>query len=81
MLNIVTNPTVLYTIINMKSMTNYPPKCITKFERLEFSIWQIQPNSYPKITIELKAQIVAMKRVIKFVFFIVIGRLIISLIS
>ena len=55
--NIVTNPTVLYTIINMKSMTNYPPEMYNEILKdWNFRYGKFNPIPYPKIT-ELKAQL------------------------
>ena len=57
MLNIVTNPTVLYTIINMKSMTNYPPEMYNEILKdWNFRYGKFNPIPYPKIT-ELKTQL------------------------
>ena len=55
--NIVTNPTVLYTIINMKSMTNYPPEMYNEILKdYNFRYGKFNPIPYPKIT-ELKTQL------------------------
>ena len=55
--NIVTNPTVLYTIINMKSMTNYPPEMYNEILKdWNFRYGKFNPIPYPKIT-ELKTQL------------------------
>ena len=55
--NIVTNPTVLYTIINMKSMTNYPPEMYNEILKdWNFRYGKFNPIPYPKIT-ELKHQL------------------------
>ena len=52
--NIVTNPTVLYTIINMKSMTNYPPEMYNEILKdAQFWYGKFNPNPYPNI-IELR---------------------------
>ena len=57
MLNIVTNPTVLYAIINMKSMTNYPPEMYNEvLKDYNFRYGKFNPIPYPKIT-ELKTQL------------------------
>ena len=57
MLNIVTNPTVLYTIINMKSMTNYPPEMYNEILKdWNFRYGKFNPIPYPKIT-QLKTQL------------------------
>ena len=59
--NIVTNPTVLYTIINMKSMTNYPPEMYNEILKdAQFRYGKFNPNPYPNIT-ELRNK---MKKVI-----------------
>ena len=59
--NIVTNPTVLYTIINMKSMTNYPPEMYNEILKdAQFRYGKFNPNPYPNI-IELRNK---MKKVI-----------------
>ena len=55
--NIVINPTVLYTIINMKSMTNYPPEMYNEILKdWSFRYGKFNPIPYPKIT-ELKHQL------------------------
>ncbi len=55
--NIVTNPTVLYTIINMKSMTNYPPEMYNEILKdWNFRYGKFNPIPYPKIT-QLKTQL------------------------
>ena len=55
--NIVTNPTVLYTIINMKSMTNYPPEMYNEILKdSNFRYGKFNPIPYPKIT-ELKERL------------------------
>ena len=55
--NIVTNPTVLYTIINMKSMTNYPPEMYNEILKdYNFRYGKFNPIPYPKIT-ELKVRL------------------------
>ena len=55
--NIVTNPTVLYTIINMKSMTNYPPEMYNEILKdWNFRYGKFNPIPYPKIP-ELKHQL------------------------
>ena len=55
--NIVTNPTVLYTIINMKSMTNYPPEMYNEILKdWNFRYGKFNPIPYPKIT-QLKKQL------------------------
>ena len=55
--NIVTNPTVLYTIISMKSMTNYPPEMYNEILKdWNFRYGKFNPIPYPKIT-ELKTQL------------------------
>ena len=55
--NIVTNLTVLYTIINMKSMTNYPPEMYNEILKdWNFRYGKFNPIPYPKIT-ELKTQL------------------------
>ena len=55
--NIVTNPTVLYTIINMKSMTNYPPEMYNEILKdWNFRYGKFNPIPYPKIT-QLKEQL------------------------
>ena len=55
--NIVINPTVLYTIINMKSMTNYPPEMYNEILKdWNFRYGKFNPIPYPKIT-ELKTQL------------------------
>ena len=55
--NIVTNPTVLYTITNMKSMTNYPPEMYNEILKdWNFRYGKFNPIPYPKIT-ELKTQL------------------------
>ena len=55
--NIVTNPTVLYTIINMKSMTNYPPEMYNEILKdYNFRYGKFNPIPYPKIT-QLKEQL------------------------
>ena len=55
--NIVTNPTELYTIINMKSMTNYPPEMYNEILKdWNFRYGKFNPIPYPKIT-ELKTQL------------------------
>ena len=55
--NIFTNPTVLYTIINMKSMTNYPPEMYNEILKdWNFRYGKFNPIPYPKIT-ELKTQL------------------------
>ena len=55
--NIVTNPTVLYTIINMKSMPNYPPEMYNEILKdWNFLYGKFNPIPYPKIT-ELKHQL------------------------
>ena len=55
--NIVTNPTVLYTIINMKSMTNYPPEMYNEILKdYNFRYGKFNPIPYPKIT-QLKDQL------------------------
>ena len=55
--NIVTNPTVLYTIINMKSMTNYPPEMYNEILKdWNFRYGKFTPIPYPKIT-QLKTQL------------------------
>ena len=55
--NIVTNPTVLYTIINMKSMTNYPPEMYNEILKdYNFRYGKFNPIPYPKIT-QLKTQL------------------------
>ena len=57
MRNIVTNPTVLYTIINMKSMTNYPPEMYNEILKdWNFRYGKFNPIPYPKIT-QLKTQL------------------------
>ncbi len=57
MLNIVTNPTVLYAIINMNSMTNYPPEMYNEvLKDYNFRYGKFNPIPYPKIT-ELKGQL------------------------
>ena len=59
--NIVTNPTVLYTITNMKSMTNYPPEMYNEILKdWNFRYGKFNPNPYPNIT-ELRNK---MKKVI-----------------
>ena len=55
--NIVTNLTVLYTIINMKSMTNYPPEMYNEILKdYNFRYGKFNPIPYPKIT-QLKHQL------------------------
>ena len=55
--NIVSNPTVLYTITNMKSMTNYPPEMYNEILKdYNFRYGKFNPIPYPKIT-ELKHQL------------------------
>ena len=55
--NIVINPTVLYTIINMKSMTNYPPEMYNEILKdWNFRYGKFNPIPYPKIT-QLKTQL------------------------
>ena len=55
--NIVTNPTELYTIINMKSMTNYPPEMYNEILKdWNFRYGKFNPIPYPKIT-QLKTQL------------------------
>ena len=55
--NIVTNPTVLYTIINMNSMRNYPPEMYNEILKdYNFRYGKFNPIPYPKIT-ELKTQL------------------------
>ena len=55
--NIVTNPTVLYTIINMKSMTDYPPEMYNEILKdYNFRYGKFNPIPYPKIT-QLKTQL------------------------
>ena len=55
--NIVTNLTVLYTIINMKSMTNYPPEMYNEILKdWNFRYGKFNPIPYPKIT-QLKEQL------------------------
>ena len=55
--NIVTNPTELYTIINMKSMTNYPPEMYNEILKdYNFRYGKFNPIPYPKIT-QLKTQL------------------------
>ena len=55
--NIVTNPTVLYSIINMNSMTNYPPEMYNEILKdWNFRYGKFNPIPYPKIT-ELKTQL------------------------
>ena len=55
--NIVTNPTVLYTIFNMKSMTNYPPEMYNEILKdYNFRYGKFNPIPYPKIT-QLKTQL------------------------
>ena len=55
--NIVINPTVLYTIINMKSMTNYPPEMYNEILKdYNFRYGKFNPIPYPKIT-QLKEQL------------------------
>ena len=55
--NIVINPTVLYTIINMKSMTNYPPEMYNEILKdWNFRYGKFNPIPYPKIT-QLKDQL------------------------
>ena len=55
--NIVTNPTVVSTIINMKSMTNYPPEMYNEILKdYNFRYGKFNPIPYPKIT-ELKTQL------------------------
>ena len=55
--NIVTNPTVLYTITNMKSMTNYPPEMYNEILKdWNFRYGKFNPIPYPKIT-QLKTQL------------------------
>ena len=55
--NIVTNLTVLYTIINMKSMTNYPPEMYNEILKdWNFRYGKFNPIPYPKIT-QLKTQL------------------------
>ena len=57
MLNIVTNPTVLYAIINMQTMTNYPPEMYNEILKdYNFRYGKFNPIPYPKIT-ELKHQL------------------------
>ena len=57
MRNIVTNPTVLYTITNMKSMTNYPPEMYNEILKdWNFRYGKFNPIPYPKIT-QLKTQL------------------------
>ena len=57
MLNIVTNPTVLYGIINMNSMTDYPPEMYNEILKdWNFRYGKFNPIPYPKIT-ELKTQL------------------------
>ena len=55
--NIDINLTVLYTIINMKSMTNYPPEMYNEILKdWNFRYGKFNPIPYPKIT-ELKTQL------------------------
>ena len=55
--NIVINLTVLYTIINMNSMTNYPPEMYNEILKdWNFRYGKFNPIPYPKIT-ELKHQL------------------------
>ena len=55
--NIVINLTVLYTIINMKSMTNYPPEMYNEILKdWNFRYGKFNPIPYPKIT-QLKTQL------------------------
>ena len=55
--NIVTNPTVLYTIINMNSMTNYPPEMYNEILKdWNFRYGKFNPIPYPKIT-QLKTRL------------------------
>ena len=55
--NIVTNPTVLYGIINMNSMTDYPPEMYNEILKdYNFRYGKFNPIPYPKIT-ELKTQL------------------------
>ena len=55
--NIVTNPTVLYGIINMNSMTDYPPEMYNEILKdYNFRYRKFNPIPYPKIT-ELKTQL------------------------
>ena len=55
--NIVTNLTVLCTIINMKSMTNYPPEMYNEILKdYNFRYGKFNPIPYPKIT-QLKTQL------------------------
>ena len=57
MLNIVTNPTVLYATINMQTMTNYPPEMYTEILKdYNFRYGKFNPIPYPKIT-QLKTQL------------------------
>ena len=55
--NIVINLTVLYTITNMKSMTNYPPEMYNEILKdWNFRYGKFNPIPYPKIT-QLKTQL------------------------
>ena len=55
--NIVINLTVLYTIINMKSMRDYPPEMYNEILKdWNFRYGKFNPIPYPKIT-ELKTQL------------------------
>ena len=55
--NIVINPTVLYTIINMNSMRNYPPEMYNEILKdWNFRYGKFNPIPYPKIT-QLKDQL------------------------
>ena len=57
MLNIVTNPTALYAIINMQTMTNYPPEMYNEILKdYNFRYGKFNPIPYPKIT-ELNTQL------------------------
>ena len=59
--NIVTNPTVLYTITNMNSMRDYPPEMYNEILKdAQFRYGKFNPNPYPNIT-ELRNK---MKKVI-----------------
>ena len=55
--NIVINLTVLYTIINMNSMRDYPPEMYNEILKdYNFRYGKFNPIPYPKIT-QLKTQL------------------------
>ena len=51
MLNIVTNPTVLYATINMQTMTNYPPEMYNEILKdYNWRYGKFSPIPYPLLT-------------------------------